>query len=199
MAWAFLAMSNLKNKCHPERTKSILKSSKVYERVREDAHVFGEEHWNYGRKHSEDARARMSESRTGEGHWAYGKERPEETRKKISEANKGKKTAPEHLPKILAGLKKAQEARSKIDHTFWRINSIGSEIWRIADIVYEEWFNAKRTNGKKPGSRMLGQIIERLAKEHNIETHLRHETMLRYFKEHGNPADNPNWCKKFRS
>lgn len=43
-----------------------------------------------GRRHTEEAKRKMSESRTGEGNGMYGRHHTEEAKKKMSEAKKGK-------------------------------------------------------------------------------------------------------------
>ena len=70
-----------------------------------------------GRRHSEEARAKMSEAKRGENHPMYGKKHSAEARAKMSEAHKGKKLSAETRAKLseaLRGRKFSEEHRAKI-------------------------------------------------------------------------------------
>lgn len=51
----------------------------------------GEKHWAWGKKLSQETKAKMSASRSGSNNFRYGKPLPEDLKKKISEAQKGEK------------------------------------------------------------------------------------------------------------
>lgn len=54
----------------------------------------GEEHPNFGRKHTPEAKAKISKAMSGENHPFYGKKLSEETKRKISEATMGMHRSP---------------------------------------------------------------------------------------------------------
>lgn len=65
----------------------------------------GEDNPMYGKQHSEEAKAKMSESRSGPNHPLYGKSRSKETRQKISKAHTGKRLSAEHRRTLSEALK----------------------------------------------------------------------------------------------
>ena len=66
----------------------------------------GGESGNFGRRHSEETKQKMSEAQKGEKNHGFGKHLSEETKKKISEAHKGKPLSKEHVAKIAEANKK---------------------------------------------------------------------------------------------
>lgn len=60
----------------------------------------GENHPNYGKKHSKETREKMSRSQSGENNPMYGKNHSEEVCEKISRALSGRKFSKEHREKM---------------------------------------------------------------------------------------------------
>lgn len=80
----------------------------------------GEKHPMYGKKHSEETRAKLSASHSGEKHRCYGKHLPEITRQRIGDANRGRKLPEwqkEFLREINTGKKASLETRQKMSHS----------------------------------------------------------------------------------
>lgn len=193
---------------------NLIKSSKTYERLRIEinSHISetikefrknnvhpssllkGETHWNYGRKHSEETKKKLSLLTSGENHWAYGTNLSEQTKEKQRETMTGRTLSPEHKEKVVKGLAAARKALENKDRTTWKINRQTAEIWKIADKIYDEW-----VKDNCPGSRKLGHIINDLSKIYDIKTPSRNETMLKYFRTFGNPLDDVEWVNHFKS
>lgn len=58
-------------------------------------------------------RKRLSDSHKGENHWNYGKKHSNETKKKISESHKGKKLSSEHKESLTKNNKRGTHPRAK--------------------------------------------------------------------------------------
>lgn len=89
-----------------------------------------------GRKHSEEAKVKMSNAKMGENHPNFGKTLPEETRSKISEAHAGKTLSEKHKQKISesrTGTHHAKETKRKISES----NS-GDKCYKWIDIPDEK-------------------------------------------------------------
>lgn len=202
---------------HPSGKRHSIKSSKVYDTLRKESARYMSEIFkgrvvtdetrqklskaNKGKKKSQESKDKQSKSISGELHWNYGKTRPDDTKEKISKSLTGRKFEGEQLETARKSILRAVESKQNngIDYSLWNLNRKSNEIWKIADLIYDEWINTKRPNKKSPGSRTLSFIIDRLSKEYGIKTHARNETMLRYFREHGNPLNNSDWVNKFKS
>lgn len=76
-----------------------------------------------GKQHTDEAKRKMSESRTGEGNWMYGKHHTEEAKKKMSAAKKGKPGHPcsdyakERARQANLGKPKSEETRKKLSES----------------------------------------------------------------------------------
>jgi hypothetical protein len=75
-------------------------------RARISAAVSGENHPNFGKHPSEETRVKMSLSKSGEKHSNFGKRRSPETRSKISASKKGHLVSVETRAKISAALRR---------------------------------------------------------------------------------------------
>ena len=62
--------------------------------------ISGENHPMWGKKHSDESKRKMSESKKGKNHPMWGKIPSDETKNKISESNKGKKKSDETKRKM---------------------------------------------------------------------------------------------------
>ena len=108
-----------------------------------------------GRKHTEEAKRKISFLTTGSKNPFYGKKHSMETRKKISESHKGKKLSEEHKKRI-------SQAERGNKHYNWKggitkinlmiRNSREYKLWRIA--IFERdnytcvWCRARNGSGK---------------------------------------------------
>lgn len=80
----------------------------------------GENHPFWGKHHSAETRAKLSESHSGAKHRCYGKPLPEITRQRIGDANRGKKLPEwqkEHLRQINTGKKASAETKEKMSQS----------------------------------------------------------------------------------
>ena len=87
---------------------------------RNHADVKGKNNPFYGKRHSDESRKKISESKKGKNHPFYGKEFSEEHKKKMSESHKGKKFSEEHKKKMSEshkGKKLSEEHKKKISES----------------------------------------------------------------------------------
>ena len=94
---------------------------------------------NQGKRHSEEARRKISESLKGEKNPFYGKHHSEEARRKMSEAHKG-------ISAWNKGRTASIEARDKMSKSHKGKKLSEEHRKKIADAAKKRWENKKETN-----------------------------------------------------
>lgn len=154
------------------------------EHQRENNRRYGEQHWNYGKHHSKEAKQKMSERKIGKPSPRKGVKLTEETKQKIREYNLGKKLSPNHKKKIAQGMKNSNHPMVHYEQPFQHIKICNNKTlmlnWLAADKIYLVWINKG-----KPGSVKLSRLtnikITQLCK------------MVKWFIEYGDPSTNELW------
>lgn len=114
---------------------------------------YGKDNPFYGKKHSEEAKIKMSKAKSGKNHPNYGKKRSEETKRKISKANSGKKLLEKtkrKLSEAKSGKKHSEETKRKMSEAKSGKNHPNAKytIWNISQCHYSV-FKMNR-HGRKP-------------------------------------------------
>lgn len=105
-------------------SKRTGKANHMFGRTGKDSPMFGrsgKDSPRFGKKHTEEAKRKISEATKGKNHPNFGKNHSEETKRKISESLKGKLTGENHpmfgKPAWNRGIPRKEETKSKIRET----------------------------------------------------------------------------------
>lgn len=174
---------------HPQTTSGVGASitSRQFEVLRsqqqKNNRKCGEEHWNYGRHHSDEAKQKMRKAKLGKPSPRKGCQLSEETKEKLRQANIGKKASWETRQKRSETMKQSSHP-SKTAQPFEQMkhkNSLKHKAkWVEADNIYHVWIN-----NNKPGYVRLSTLtgVPYLS------------SMIAWFKQYGVPSDNIQWIE----
>ena len=122
-----------------------------YRRQRSQMYA-GEKNPFYGRKHTEETRAKLRETHRGERHVNYGKHLSEETRAKISAAHTGMKHSEETRKKLSEMNKGNPFPRSAIEKSRKKAMSPENHLCRpVVCITTNEWYFSASEAARKTG------------------------------------------------
>lgn len=163
-------------------------TSRQFEYLRKQQRVnnrrYGKDHWNYGKKHSKEAKKKMSLAKLGKPSPRKGVTLSTNTKEKLRKANIGKTLSENHKKKISEGMKKSNHPFHNLSHPFFharvKTNKHLQNKWKKADYVYDVWIK-----NNKPGPVKLSRLT-------NI-TYL--QRMIKWFKTHGDPKTNKYWIE----
>lgn len=131
---------------------------------------FGKDNPMYGKHHTPETRAKMSESRSGENHPLYGTHHTEETKAKISKAHKGKVITEEHRAKLSEALKNSNHPLHGVtgkDHPMYGTH-------RSAETIAKMSGENHRLHGRRRSKETIAKMSKAAGRPyppfHNVKT-----------------------------
>lgn len=172
-------------------------NSRLYEQLKIQQHKnnkrSGKDHWNYGKQHTLEAKAKMREAKIGKTGPRKGCKLSEETKQKLRDANTGKKLSKETKQKISKHSRTTKNPQVAMTQPFQHVKFYNNdhlcEVWLQADLIYTTW----KTN-QYPGFVKLSKLL--FKDPIQLETHkYQIRKMISWFKTHGDPMQNQCWLQ----